>query len=93
MTEELEPITSDQRCQSCGMPLGEGFYGTLQGGTTMTEYCKFCFQEGNFTEPDVTVDDMMARSIGHMQRELNFSLAEAQKLAQGMIPELRRWKK
>lgn len=93
MTEELEPISSDQRCQSCGMPLGEGFYGTLQSGATMTEYCKFCFQNGSFTEPDVTADDLMTRSIEHMQRELHFSLAEAQKLANDMIPNLRRWKK
>lgn len=93
MTEELEPISSDQRCQSCGMPLGEGFYGTLQSGTIMTEYCKFCFQEGSFTEPELTVDDMMNRSIDHMQRELNFSLEEAQKMANDLIPDLRRWKK
>ena len=31
------------RCQSCGMPLDIGFYGTNSDGTGNMEYCKLCF--------------------------------------------------
>lgn len=39
------------RRQSCGMPLGApGYFGTEVDGTENKEFCKFCFQNGNFTE-------------------------------------------
>lgn len=79
------------RCQSCGMPLAAGFYGAWQDGKENLDYCKFCFQEGGFTEPTLSLDDMLARSIAHMQRELKFSAEEAEALARRVIPQLRRW--
>lgn len=90
---DFNVVNTKDRCQSCGMPLEDGFYGTLQGGQTMTEYCKFCFQEGSFTEPDLQFQDMLERSVAHLQRELKFSPEEAQQVAFGMLSDLRRWKK
>lgn len=90
---DFNVVDTKNRCQSCGMPLEEGFYGTLQGGQIMTEYCKFCFQDGNFTEPDLTLADMTERTTTHLQRQLKFSPDEAQQVAFGMLTELRRWKK
>ncbi len=90
---DFKPIPNQARCQSCGMPLEDGFYGTLQGGQIMTEYCKFCFQEGGFTEPGLTFDEMLGRSVDHLQRELKFSAAEAEQVAFAMLTDLRRWKK
>lgn len=89
----LNSVETPHRCQSCGMPLEDGFYGTLQGGATMTEYCKFCFQDGNFTEPELTALEMLNRTTAHMETALGFTPEEAMALAQGMIFELRRWKK
>lgn len=90
---DLNVINTNNRCQSCGMPLEEGFYGTLQGGQAMTEYCKFCFQEGSFTEPGLTLAEMLERTTNHLQRELKFTPEESQTVALGMLTELRRWKK
>lgn len=81
------------RCQSCGMPLGVGFYGTNADGTASNEYCKFCFEEGNFREPNLTLDQMIGRSVANMVDDLNFEQNAAEELAQKVIPTLKRWKK
>jgi hypothetical protein len=81
------------RCQSCGMPLGDGFYGSNADGSESQEYCKFCFQDGVFTDEGLTVDDMIEKSADHMTKEQGFEAREARDLATGVIPSLKRWKK
>ncbi|MEK6872359.1 MAG: zinc ribbon domain-containing protein [Nanoarchaeota archaeon] len=84
------------RCQSCGMPLGfplpEHFFGTNSNGSVTKEYCQFCFKQGNFTNPTLTVDEMIASSIQHMTSQLEFPKEKATKLAHEIIPQLKRWK-
>ena len=80
------------RCQSCGMPLSDGFFGTLKNGSETNEYCKFCFQEGAYLQPELTVEDMIQMSIDNMSQDLNFSKENAQELANSVIPQLKRWK-
>ena len=38
-------------CQCCGMPMGntDELYGTNTDGSKNTEYCKYCFENGEFT--------------------------------------------
>ncbi len=83
------------RCQSCGMPLGifEGKdnYGTNKNGSKTTEYCQFCFQKGKFTEPTLTLKQMLDKSIHFMITELKFPKEEATKLSHQVIPKLKRW--
>jgi ribosomal protein S14 len=79
------------RCQSCGMPLGEGFFGTEADGSPSEDYCKFCYQGGAFVEPDLTLDRMLMRSIAYMTDELGFSDQKARRSAEGVIPFLKRW--
>ncbi len=81
------------RCQSCGMPLGTpGFYGTMSDGAENLEYCKFCFQKGEFTQPHLTLEGMIESSIDHMTKALNFPHEEAERMSREMIPQLKRWK-
>ncbi len=89
------------RCQSCGMPLeGEGiseaqtnaFLGTNADGSLQQDYCKFCFQKGAFTQPDLTVGQMVENSVGFMVSELKFSPEQAKEMSEGVIPQLKRWK-
>lgn len=85
-------MDSKKRCQSCGMPLGDGFYGTeLDGVTTTEEYCKFCYTQGVFTRPDLSMDEMIALSIHNMSEELKMPPDQAATLARSVIPTLRRW--
>lgn len=81
-----------QRCQSCGMPLGDGFFGTNADGLFTKEYCKFCFQNGNFIDPTLTVEDMIKMSVKNMTEELGFDEEKAKSLAESFIPKLKRWK-
>lgn len=81
------------RCQSCGMPLSVGFYGTNADGMESNEFCKFCFQDGIFTDEGITVDDMVEKSVDNMTKEQGFEARNARDLARGVIPKLKRWKK
>ncbi len=49
-----------KNCQSCGMPLSrdEKGGGTNKDGTKSTIYCSHCYQQGAFTKPDLTMDEM-----------------------------------
>lgn len=79
------------RCQSCGMPLGEGFWSENEDGSQNTEYCRFCFVKGKFSNPTLTVDEMIQTSVTHMMQELHFSQEKAEMLAHATIPTLKRW--
>ncbi len=47
-------------CQSCGMPLNkdEKNSGTEADGTLSEMYCSHCYENGEFTLPDITVIEM-----------------------------------
>lgn len=80
------------RCQSCGMPLGIGFYGTNADGTASSEYCKLCFENGTFREPNLTLDEMLGRSVANMIDEQGITPEDAEEAARNVIPNLKRWK-
>ncbi len=80
------------RCQSCGMPLDIGFYGTNVDDTANLEYCKFCFEKGQFREPNLTLEDIIGRSVANMVDDLHFARDEAERLATTVIPTLKRWR-
>lgn len=82
-----------QRCQSCGMPLADGFFGTHKDGSETQEYCKFCFQDGEYLQPELTMDDMIQMSISNMTQDLQIGQQKAEMLARQVIPNLKRWKK
>ena len=81
------------RCQSCGMPVSDEFknYGTEADGSPASEYCMFCYKDGDFTNPDQTVDEMVQSSIGFMTANLGFSEEQATQMSNDVIPKLKRW--
>lgn len=82
------------RCQSCGMPLGTpGYYGTNEDNSENKLYCMFCFKNGQFTNPTQTLLEMIQSSVKHMTESLKTPEAEASKLSNSIMPELKRWKK
>ena len=82
-----------ERCQSCGMPLEASFknYGTESDGTPASEYCMFCYQDGAFTNPTQTVDEMVQSSIDFMTGSMEFTLEQASKMSNDVIRKLKRW--
>lgn len=82
------------RCQSCGMPLGApGFYGTNADGSEEKEYCRFCFENGAFAQPDLTVQGMIDSSTEYMVKNLLIPEVQARKMSEEVIPTLTRWKR
>lgn len=79
------------RCQSCGMPITEEYYGTMADGTKNPEYCQFCFQDGEFTNPEMSVDEMMNSSVSYMTANLGFTEEKALHISSTIIPNLKRW--
>jgi hypothetical protein len=81
------------RCQSCGVPLDDWFFGTTAEGQETREYCKFCYANGQFTEPELTVDQMIQRNIEFMTVKLKIDDAKSREFSYALIPTLNRWRK
>lgn len=81
------------RCQSCGMPLGTpGFYGTEKDGSENRDWCKFCYAGGAFTQPEQTLEGMIASSVDFMSAKLGYTKADAERMSRDVIPDLKRWR-
>ncbi|MCD9020298.1 zinc ribbon domain-containing protein [Cohnella silvisoli] len=52
-----------KNCQSCGMPMSRDDKGggTEADGSKSTMYCSHCYENGVFTLPDITADQMKER--------------------------------
>ncbi|OGP92513.1 MAG: hypothetical protein A2Z19_00325 [Deltaproteobacteria bacterium RBG_16_54_18] len=80
-------------CQSCGMPLEEADdFGTAANGSKITDYCHFCFRNGAFTEPDITMQGMIAKCVGIMTQQGIMPEPQAQAFMSEVIPKLKRWR-
>ena len=79
-------------CQSCGMPLKKDAAGggTNSDGSKSLLYCSHCYQSGQFTMPDITVQQMKDRVVEKLV-EMKFPRFIA-KLFTLNIPKLERWK-
>lgn len=56
-------------CQSCSMPLDKPeLLGTEKDGSKSQEYCKYCYQNGAFTNPDMTLKEMTSVVITQMEK-------------------------
>ncbi len=86
-------MDNKKRCQSCGMPLSDTFnnYGTNADGSKNPLFCTFCFQKGNFTNPNQTLEEMIQSSIKNMTEDQGLEPDQADKLARQVIPQLGRW--
>ncbi len=78
-------------CQSCSMPmkLDEGHGGTEADGTHNTEYCSMCYADGQFVDPDMSLEDMQAL-VEDVLRKMHLPGFMA-KAAVKKIPKLKRW--
>lgn len=78
-------------CQSCGMPLSRDAQrgGTNVDGSITTEYCSHCYQNGRFTEPTLTLEQMVTKVQGKL-RQMHFPGFLARRFSKN-IPTLRRW--
>ncbi len=90
------PMEERKFCQCCAMPLDKPEdRGTEAGGALSEDYCRYCYQNGAFTAPDATMDDIIAFNLkfnaenGHPFGPQE----EAEKMMRGWFPTLKRWRK
>jgi hypothetical protein len=49
----------NQFCQSCCMPLTtDALLGTEKDGSKSRQYCKYCYENGAFIHPEMTLEGM-----------------------------------
>lgn len=78
-------------CQSCGMPLTtEDNKGTENNGQKTNDYCKYCYENSNFKNPDMNLEEMKDTVKMHMEKK-KFPNYMVQK-ALNILPALKRWK-
>ena len=77
-------------CQSCGMPIEDPrLHGTEADGTWSCEYCQYCYGNGQFTQPGMTLDEMQDNVRCRMEdRHLPETLINT---AVGNLHYLNRW--
>ncbi len=81
-------------CQSCGMPMSQpDHFGTNGDGTKNGDYCAMCYQNGRFTEMDITMEQMIEKVASILVEQMKLPEEEAMAIAKDTVPELKRWKK
>lgn len=77
-------------CQSCGMPLNkEEVKGTEKNGLKTDEYCKYCYENGAFKNPDMNLEDMK-KNVQNQMKKMQLHENVIQK-AVNILPALKRW--
>ncbi|MFM1651020.1 zinc ribbon domain-containing protein [Brevibacillus sp. B_LB10_24] len=77
-------------CQSCAMPLTEELSGTEENGAKNEEYCLYCYEQGAFKQPELTMEQMIETCIPFMQKN-GMEEKQARQLLQQHLPKLKRW--
>ena len=83
-----------KQCQSCGMPLISKRQGDMRGfekhGNPSEKWCKLCYQNGEFTGPDCSLEQMLEIVKGALVQQKTNPLIKF--IAIKQIPRLERWR-
>lgn len=85
-------MKTHKNCQSCGMPFSkdEKGGGTEKDGQKSKLYCSHCYEYGEFTLPNITVDEMKQLVEDKI---VSFGFPRfLSKFFTRNIPKLERWK-
>lgn len=77
-------------CQSCTMPIDDPeSRGTERDGSKSDLYCKYCYKDGAFTDPGMTLEKMMEIAKTEMKKQnLPGNIIQE---SINMLPHLKRW--
>jgi len=78
-------------CQSCSMPLDKPeLLGTEKDGSKSNEYCLYCYQNGSFINPGMTLNEMKTLVKTQMEKmKLDSGIIN---MAVSSLPNLKRWR-
>lgn len=77
-------------CQCCGMPLDESTISKEPDGAFNEDYCKWCYNDGDFAYKDMDV--LINFLTEHMSND-NFPKEQAKAYFEEQIPKLNYWAK
>jgi len=79
-------------CQSCIMLMDKPeLYGTTANGGKSKDYCSQCFQNGKFTEPDITMQEMIEKRVEQIVNKYGVREELARRSLADEIPTAKRW--
>ncbi len=91
--ERFFEMPLDYYCQCCSMPIPDPtLHGTEADGSTSEHYCKWCYQNGDFTAKDVDMDEFIEATAQLEADALGVSREEAVSLMATLLPHLDRWR-
>lgn len=80
-------------CQSCYMPMDNPeCFGTDERGLKVDDYCVHCFENGKFTNPDISKEEMIDLVIEIMVEKTKMPEEQARQISESFIPTLKRWR-
>src|SRR5512146_2420585 len=80
-------------CQSCSTRLNKPEdFGTDIVGYRVNDYCRHCYANGVFTEPDITLQEMTDKCVDVMVRQGIMPEAKARTLMLEVLPRMKRWR-
>ena len=78
-------------CQSCGLPIEDGKYGTNPDETYNWDYCNRCYDEGEFLEPTIQMEELIDRSARKIEEDTGIPEDDAKEKLKKLFPTLKRW--
>ena len=79
-------------CQSCAMPMDyETLFGTNADGSKNPDYCKYCYEKGEFLQK-VTMDEYIEMMVP-FAAQANMTGDQMREYCTAVFPTLKRWKK
>ncbi|MCB0657634.1 MAG: zinc ribbon domain-containing protein [Saprospiraceae bacterium] len=66
-------------------------HGTNADGSANQMFCRFCFQQGKFTDEGITLHDKIAKNIA-IAVKMGMDRRSAEKMARETLPNLSRWR-
>ena len=80
-------------CQCCSMPMPEPeLHGTEADGSPSEDFCRYCYDHGDFTATGVTMDEFIEATAPMEADALGISRDEAVSLMATLLPHLKRWR-
>lgn len=78
-------------CQCCGLSFSPKVRGTNRDQSKNSDYCLDCFKNGEFKDPQLTIQDMEKRLLNMARRHDGICIEEAQTVIR-RLPDLKRWR-
>jgi len=81
-----------QICQSCAMPMeDDSLYGTNTDGTKNSDYCIYCYKDGEFLQ-HATMEEYIEMMVPFAD-QAGMSGDQMRAYCKSVYPTLKRWKK